>query len=643
MAATGEGSGRSDKRTGGARPPTIELTATEVGDQAPAGKAGATADPAAPSSAGDKPAPSGSTTARKDPAAPAPAAAAATSTGSAGAPPKPAETAKSPDSAKSPEVSKSPDVSKSTGAAQSPAAAKTGEAGKATEAGKSADTSKTADAGKTASTVTDASSKPAAKPAGATPSTGPQAGATKPAGGDAGTRATTGDTAAAGTARAPGTAVPPATPAAQPARRGIGVMGLVAAALIGGVVGLAGALAVTHYGIIPATGGTDNGTSELADRVDALAAAVSAAPASDPDAAAALRQAVADLGERVDALAAAAVPPTDAAGLSDRLTALEQKVATTTPGAGGPDATALQASVTALGDRVDGLSGEVEALKNAPAAPAGADPDALAALEQRVSTLDTQLGDRISKVDQTASEQLSALGDSLGGRLDGVEQKLETLAGLGDTVSALQGARDETASTVAALGDRLGKLEAVDQTEAARAPAAIAFATVRLGEAVSSGRPYAAELAALRPRLGDSEDVKTLAATAETGVPTRASIAAMLALEKPAMLAAATPAPAAPAEPGPFEALLSGAQSLVSIRPTGPESGDPVATGLQDITAALAAGDLAAAQKAFDALPESARAAAPRFAAALAERRAAETAFAGLEATVLARLDGATE
>jgi hypothetical protein len=287
----------------------------------------------------------------------------------------------------------------------------------------------------------------------------------------------------------------------------------------------------------------------------------------------------------------------------------------------------LQASVTALGDRVDGLAGEVEKLAAAPAAaPAdAADAGALAALDERVGALDTQLGERIAGVDRTAGEQLAALDDRLGGRLDELEKQLSSI---GERLTAADDAREQASSTISALGDRLGALEAVDPVEAARGPAALTFATLRLGEALDAGRPYAAELAALTPRLEGAEDVSALSATAESGVPTRATLAALLVLEKPAMLAATAEPAAAPADAGPLDALLSGAQSLVSI---------------EAVTAALAAGDLAAAEAAFGALPENVRAAAPRFSKALAERRTAEAAFARLEATVLARLNGATE
>jgi hypothetical protein len=607
MAATGDGNGRNEKRTGGARPPTIELTATEVPPAAAAGSPGPAETPV------------------KKPAE--------TSTGT-----PPAEATVSPPAATSkagPAVK--PDDKPSAGATPGHAGATaSAAAAEATRPNmKPASDQKAADA-----RVADAKAAPGAKPAdgttGATPQakTGPEVKAAAAAQSAPGTGSGARGSGSTGSSAA----VPPA---AAPPRRGAGVGGLVAAALIGGVVGLGGALAVTHYGLVPLPPATDGSADELAARVDALAAAVAAAPASDPDAASALRDAVSNLSARVDALAAAAVPPTDETALSDRLSALEEKVAAAVPGEGSADAASLSASVAALGDRLDGLTGEVEKLAAAPAAAPGADPSAVAALEARVGTLDTQLGERIATVDRTAGEQLSALDDRLDGRLDALEQQLTSAS---ETLAALDGAREEIAAAVASLGDRLGTLEETDPAEAARAPAAIGFATVRLGEAIDTGRPYAAELAALQPRLAASDDLSALAASAETGVPTRAQLAAMLALEKPAMLAATSPAPAAPAaDAGPLDALLSGAQSLVQIRPTSAESGDPVATGVEAVATALGSGDLAAAETAFAALPEPVRAAAPRFGEALPRRIAAEAAFARLEAQVLARLNGGTE
>ena len=597
MAATGDGNGRTEKRTGGARPPTIELTATEVPATGAAGAPEAAKDPAGAHPAEPTVSPPAATS-KGGPAVPADGT-------SAGPPGKPEATADKPATARSPGISGA-----TTGAAASP--------------GQSA-----APGSKPASTAT---AVPPTRP----PSETKTAADSKPA--DGKTAADAKAPAARSSTGASSTTVPPAT--AAPPRRGVGAGGLIAAALIGGVVGLGGALAVTHYGLVPMPRSTDAGADELAARVDALSAAVSAAPASDPDAAAALRQAVSELSARVDALAAAAVPPTDEAALSERLSALEQQVSAAVPGAGSADAANLQASVTALGDRLNGLTGEVEKLAAAPAAAPAIDPAALTALDQRVGALDTQLGERIATVDRTAGEQLAALDGRLDGRLDALEQQLSTI---GEQLTALAGARDAATAAVTALGERLGTLEATDPAEQARGPAAVAFATLRLGEALDAGRPYAAELAALAPRLDGSEDVTALSANAEAGVPTRASLAAMLALEKPAMLAATAPTPAASAEAGPLDALLSGAQSLVSIRPTSADSGDPVALGLEAVTVALAAGDLAAGETAFAALPEPVRAAAPRFGTGLAQRIAAEAAFARLEAAVLARLNGATE
>lgn len=619
MAATGDGNGRNEKRTGGARPPTIELTATEV-------------PPAAPKAAGEP-------AEKPDGGHPAEATVS-----------PPAATSKAGPAAKPDEKPSTGPAGAATGAAASPATGpaattvpNTKPAGGPQAAEARPTDPRSADAKLADAKLADAKTAPGAKPADTKAGAGgpaPQAKAA-PEGKTAADAKAAAEARTAADGRSAGAGSAAAPPAAAPPRRGVGVGGLVAAALIGGVVGLGGALAVTHYGLVPLPPAANGSADELAARVDALAAAVAAAPASDPDAASALREAVSNLSARVDALAAAAVPPTDEAALSDRLSALEEKVAAAVPGEGSADAASLSASVAALGDRLDGLSGEVEKLAAAPAAAPGADPSAVAALEARVGTLDSQLGERIASVDQTAGEQLAALDDRMGSRLDALEQQLTAIS---ETLGALDGAREEISKTVASLGDRLGTLEETDPAEAARAPAAIGFATVRLGEAIDTGRPYAAELAALEPRLGSSDDLSALSASAETGVPTRAQLAATLALEKPAMLAATSPAPAAPAaDAGPLDALLSGAQSLVQIRPTSAESGDPVATGIEAVAGDLARGDLSAAEAAFAALPEPVRAAAPRFGDGLSRRIAAEAAFARVEAQVLARLNGATE
>jgi uroporphyrinogen-III synthase len=227
----------------------------------------------------------------------------------------------------------------------------------------------------------------------------------------------------------------------------------------------------------------------------------------------------------------------------------------------------IEASVAALGQRVDGVAGEArqagakasaaaEAAAARPAdAPTGAAPVDLGPIEQKLAGLERALAD--------VSRRATASSDT--------EKRLAEV-------------------------ERLAKAE--------RNVDAAALAALKLGDALNAGRPYKAELALLANTPGIEAEVKILMARAETGVSSRASLVERF----PAAAAAA----ARDADRG--DDLLSQAiaklKGLVQIRRVAP--GDDLDGRLASAEMLLKAGDLAAALAVLDGLPEGAvRALAP--------------------------------
>jgi hypothetical protein len=282
-----------------------------------------------------------------------------------------------------------------------------------------------------------------------------------------------------------------AAPSRAPDQRGSG-LGSLAAAAIGGLIVLAGGAGLMAVGALPGGGGSD--------------------PAAT-DAVRVLDQRVSALGTRIDAL------PAPAPDLSQRLAAVETAVADRP--VAGPD---LSAEVAALSSRLD-------ALATAPASQTDLGPlterlDALArdldALRQQVAVA-ADVAPRIASLDGTVGEVRQSV-ETIRGDLSGITAEVTAVRTDLARVSEAGAARDKA---IADAGARVDEIVArLDEGPKGGEIAALSLAVTSLASRVAAGEPFAADLAVVRTEAADVEGLDSLAANAETGVPTIETLAA---------------------------------------------------------------------------------------------------------------------
>lgn len=386
------------------------------------------------------------------------------------------------------------------------------------------------------------------------------------------------------------TADRPTTP--PPARRG--GLGALAAGLLGGVVG-AGLLYGLQYLAPARTGGADPRVAALESRLDGLA---------PKDALAALTARVAAAEGRLGPLADAAKSAGDEARAA-------REAAGRAPAAAAPPNTAR---LDALAGRIDGLEGAVKAL------PSG---ETVRGAEQRVAALEEQ--------GRTRAQALAAL---------------EGRAASAGEAAAANGRRlDEQAAIGSTINGRVEALarDVAGRAEASRLQAGLrVVAADRVATALALGQPYAEALGALKG-LDASQATGNLAmleAYAAGGAPTVQGLAREFRpLAERIEAGSREAAQRGVAATGSLtDRLASMAGSIVSVRRVGDA---PVAAGpnpLSRVQAALDRGDLADAAKAWDALPDGARAASAEFGASLKRRAAADEAARAISTAALAAL-----
>ena len=367
-----------------------------------------------------------------------------------------------------------------------------------------------------------------------------------------------------------------------------------------------------------------------------------------------LGKSIADLSARLDAVAQKAQAARD----SDKAT----------PAAEAPSGAAAAATVGALGAlaaRLEGLDGRVAALATAqgdtakavgdlpkPVAPDFGPVNAkLAALDGQVNALDGKMNGSDARLNGFDAK-VNAVDSKINGfearmngfenRTNGIEAKAnETAAGLGQVeASVAKLPRVDLAplqASTAALDGRVAKIEgqlsapkdgsrstearAVGSADEARAtPLALVGQSVAV--AIADGRPYGADLDALKALGAAPATVAKLDPLAAKGAPTAAALRDQWEAVQGSVLAAVKPA-----EPGSaFDRFATGARSLVQVRRVGAVQGDDPAALVSQVDGALASGDVAGALAAWDKLPQAGQDRSRDWAAAARGRVAAATA-----------------
>lgn len=347
----------------------------------------------------------------------------------------------------------------------------------------------------------------------------------------------------------------------EPARRGGG--GLFAAGLLGGVAALLLAGLLQYFGFLPSigAGGQTGGGNTQAFQ-------------SEIDG---LKSQIASLKEAGTGTTAAADP-----ALRSAVDALKADVAQLKSAGSGTAAVPpeLEARVAAAEQKLAGLDGAASA-------------DQLAALSGKVSAAET-----LAQNNETAVKDAAA-------RIGALEQNF----------SGVQG-------SVSGLSTSLSELQKRMETLGAQPRVALALAASALKEAADRGAPFTAELATLGTLAPDAPEIKQLQPYAESGVPTRETLLADWNSRVDAVLASANPPDA---DQGIMGRLMSGAGSLVSVRPIGAVEGTSMPATVGRIQAAMEAGDLGKALAEYDTLPDAAKQAAADFAEKARARLAAES------------------
>ena len=242
-------------------------------------------------------------------------------------------------------------------------------------------------------------------------------------------------------------------------------------------------------------------------------------------------------------------------------------------------------------------------------------PDAPAAAPVDLSGVETDIAALAARIDRLAATPSAATTDSA--EVDGLREDVAALttrldeiaARLGTTEAGLTRLDTSVSATAATLADQPGQIGAVLQLPLILSSLESAFAT---------GRPYAAELAALRGAMPGTNVPASLVNAADTGLARPDMIATRFAEVLPAMLAGRPAAPDAQWQDGALDWLAS----AIALRPTGEIEGDTPEAVMSRLEGAIARRDFLAADTLLTALPPPMRAAAddvPALVAAQAE------------------------
>jgi hypothetical protein len=401
-------------------------------------------------------------------------------------------------------------------------------------------------------------------------------------------------------------AVPPVDAAAPPPtktpeRSGRGVGSLLAASLIGGVVGAAATLGADML-MRPPGPDLDGRVAALEARPQA-AAQVPASPGS------------------------ATQPPADLAPLERRLAALETANRTLTAQVGEAQSAAQAAArqSTELAERpapataasppqtvaepdpalrqaVEGLGGRVEAAERA--ARAALQPSALDEVRTRLDRLQGEAEER-QRAAAAAAAAVQTVGSTLTRRLDAGEQRL------------------------AALTEQMAKLPPGLMQAGLRSVAA-----GQAADALRAGAPLGPAIAALERLEAPAASLAALKPYGAQGAPS----AGALQLEFKPLADRILAEPQSPTG-SVGDRLLRIAEKIVTVRAVGDGSGRDLPGTVARIDAALGRGALADAAVAWETLPEAAKSISAEWGAKLRTRVAAETAARRLASESLAALD----
>jgi len=252
---------------------------------------------------------------------------------------------------------------------------------------------------------------------------------------------------------------------------------------------------------------------------------------------------------------------------------------------------------------------------------------AQAELEKALARID-DLETRLAEVRTLAS----AVTSSSGGEVD--------LAPILSRIDGLEQKDRETSGEVAALNE---KVENIASKGPGSAGSGVVLAVAQLRDAALSGRPYAAQLDALKSVAADSPEIIAAASRLDDGAV--AGLPTLDGLQAKFSAIAGDIVTQARAGGGDWMQQAAGRlSSLVSLRRTDGGSGNPVEDAVANIEQNLAKRDMASAVKTADVLAETLEGEAKKILEPwlldAKARASAERALAAMHASALAALEG---
>jgi hypothetical protein len=284
---------------------------------------------------------------------------------------------------------------------------------------------------------------------------------------------------------------------------------------------------------------------------------------------------------------------------------------------------------------VELMSRRIESLEKS-VAQSGSTDSVMAALKNEKARVQSGLDKALARIDDLETrlaevrELASAVTTSSGAEVD--------LAPILTRIDGLEKKDRDTNSEVAALAE---KVQNISDKGSGSAGSGVVLAIAQLRDAALSGRPYAAQLGALKSVAAGNQDViaaaSRLEAGADGGLPTIETLQAGFSAIAGDIVAQAR------AGDGDWLQQATGRLSaLVSLRRTDGVSGDPVEDAVAGIEQSLAKHDMASAVKTADVLSDTLQGAAKKtldpWLLDAKERATAERALDAMHASALAAL-----
>ena len=381
------------------------------------------------------------------------------------------------------------------------------------------------------------------------------------------------------------------------AKSGSGFGGMIFSALLGGAATVAGLGAI--------------GQVDGADKLPLIGSLYASSQESNSNSANSSQ--IENLQAQIDRLSAnqqsIVTTDVDLAPIAERLTAVETVIAEL-PESGAEKFAELES-------RLENLSGSLSEMASvtSQAGDSATNPQLAAALADIGSRL-ANMESQVANV-QSATSTSDALSETIT-RVDNLEnglanlgaQEIPNLAPITEQVAALEQSTANLLDTVEKNSQALQILQEKstqidEQIESAKSSQKVArsVALNALGTSLENGDGLSISVASIATLVGETPETKRLGELAEKGI---ASVSELQSgFEQ--FTDQARVETAAPQNDGLIASLLSSAQKLVKITPSGPISGETPEAIFSRIRAALSTGDLQAVASEWEQLPESMR------------------------------------